>query len=390
LRGLFNTNFDRAVGKWVAIFGSWIWPKLFKAAQAAKTACEKAPAGHLADVCAFLENTCLCDLRKRSTWENPLMKSLLLIAPREGDILPDRAGYDDDGNSLNIGVNEVISGPSVWWTMADALTSKLLSNQTPHVIDAITVYPIGQVETKEVDLFGEKFSLKDGDFFTQIINRRTAIQKKRDDLLALNETVQNRAVEPSHLLRNATEGLYDAQIKQLTASEKALKLLANSTAYGILVELNVDDRTGDYRKKPIAGDDSDEDHDDDYEDDAGREFAAATNKGFDIDLYDGGPVRREMKVSKFEKPGTNFAPHIATHITAGGRLLLAICERLARDRGIGYAFCDTDSMTFAPPIDMKRDKFHALVDEIVNWFVPLYPYSPAKDENSRHGERPYC
>jgi hypothetical protein len=365
------------IGSSFKYYASQIWPELLETAQAAKAACEQTPAAHLDNVRAFLENTSFDDLRKQSVRENPLMKSLVLIAPAKGDILPERAGYDDD-NSLNIGANEVIDGPPAWWAMADALASKITSRQTPRIIDAITVYPIGQVETNEIDLFAEKFSLKNGDFFTQIINRRTAIQKKRDELVGRSKAQPANALE-----NNAAESLYDAEIKQFTASERALKLLANSTAYGILVELNVDDRTGDYRKKPIAGDDSDEDYDDDFEEDAVEKFLAATNKGFAVDLYDGAPVCREIKVGKFEKPGTHFAPHIATHITAGGRLLLAICERLAADRGIGYVFCDTDSMTFARPRDMERDKFHASVDEIVNWFAPLYPYSPAHDDNGK-------
>ena len=381
LRALLNTDFDTLkVGVTYISFQS-IWPKLLVTATDAQTACAKTPSAHLDQVREFLENTTLDDLQKRSTWANPLMKSLVLIAPREGDILPTRAGYDDESNSLNIGINEFIGGPSIWWTMADALASKLLSNQTPRVLDAITVYPSGEVETNEIDLLGEKFSLKDGDFFTQIINRRTTIQKKRDDLIAINSARQAPATERSTLHQNAVEGSYDAEIKQLTASEKAFKLLANAAAYGILVELNVDERTGDYRRKPIAGDESDDDYDDDFEEDAEREFMAGTNKGFEVDLYDGGPTRREWKVSKFEKPGTYFAPHIGTHITAGGRLLLAVCERLASDRDIGYVFCDTDSMAFARPENMGRDEFNNRVDEIVEWFAPLYQYTPVKDDD---------
>lgn len=100
-------------------------------------------------------------------------------------------------------------------------------------------------------------------------------------------------------------------------------------------------------------------------------------------MYDGEPTRREWTVRKFEKPGTYFAPHIGTHITAGGRLLLAISERLAANRGIGYVFCDTDSMAFTRPQSTGRDEFKNRVDEIVEWFGPLYPYLPAKDDDGK-------
>jgi hypothetical protein len=45
-----------------------------------------------------------------------------------------------------------------------------------------------------------------------------------------------------------------------------------------------------------------------------------------------------------EKPGPWYFPPIASLITSGGRLLLAMLERSVRDAGGGYLFCDTDSM----------------------------------------------
>ena len=103
-------------------------------------------------------------------------------------------------------------------------------------------------------------------------------------------------------------------------------------------------------------------------------------KGFLANIYAGAPMPREMRVAHFEEPGEFFAPFIATHITAGGRLMLAICERLAADRGLSYAFCDTDSMAFALPDGMDPESFVGRVNEIVNWFAPLYPY--------KHPEKP--
>src|SRR5215468_4125204 len=44
-----------------------------------------------------------------------------------------------------------------------------------------------------------------------------------------------------------------------------------------------------------------------------------------------------------EEPGKWFAPHIASLITSGGRLLLGMLERCIADAGGTFLFCDTDS-----------------------------------------------
>src|SRR5262249_31905435 len=86
-----------------------------------------------------------------------------------------------------------------------------------------------------------------------------------------------------------------------------------------------------------------------------------------------------------EEPGKFFAPHIASPITAGGRLLLAMLEQCIKDAGGAYLFCDTDS---AAIVSMKhRQKIampdraepitalsHNEVDEIVWKFDKLNPY----------------
>jgi DNA polymerase elongation subunit (family B) len=43
------------------------------------------------------------------------------------------------------------------------------------------------------------------------------------------------------------------------------------------------------------------------------------------------------------EPGKWFAPHVASLITSGGRLLLAMLEKCIADAGGTYLFCDTDS-----------------------------------------------
>jgi hypothetical protein len=55
--------------------------------------------------------------------------------------------------------------------------------------------------------------------------------------------------------------------------------------------------------------------------------------------------------------------------------MLAIAERLIRDEGLEWAFCDTDSMAIAKPLDMPEAEFYKKVDRIVGWFSALNPYN---------------
>jgi hypothetical protein len=136
-----------------------------------------------------------------------------------------------------------------------------------------------------------------------------------------------------------------------------LKLTASATAYGALIEFIVDEHKTPRGTTVYHGTEST------------RRLARAAlpsdDGGFEISGY------------KAERAGAWFAPW-GPLIPAGGRLLLAIAERLAADRGLGYAFCDTDSMAFVRPVEMSRDDFRARVQEIAGphgWFQALNPYS---------------
>lgn len=128
-----------------------------------------------------------------------------------------------------------------------------------------------------------------------------------------------------------------------------LKILANSGSYGLFVELNPNEA----KNAPL------------------RVFS--------------GEESFETTSDVVEKPGDFFAPHIASPITAGGRLLLAMLETCIRDAGSTYLFCDTDSAAIvsmehrqqiampdgAKPITaLSRNE----VDEIVQRFEKLNPY----------------
>ncbi len=89
-----------------------------------------------------------------------------------------------------------------------------------------------------------------------------------------------------------------------------------------------------------------------------------------------------------EEPGNWFAPHIASLITSGGRLLLAMLERCIRDGGGTYLFCDTDSAAIVSSEQRQRiampdgaEPITALswaeVQGIVDRFAKLNPYDLA-------------
>lgn len=128
-----------------------------------------------------------------------------------------------------------------------------------------------------------------------------------------------------------------------------LKILANSGSYGLFVELNP------------------------------KESANAKLKVFS------GEEAFETTSNIIEEPGKWFAPHIASLITAGGRLLLAMLERCITNAGGTYLFCDTDSAAIVStkhrqtiPMPDGGQPVTALswkeVDDIVRRFENLNPY----------------
>jgi len=251
----------------------------------------------------FLDQVQLQDLQHLEVWKK--LRVLVKFAP-DNDIVPNKfKTVDEMGDKVTGYAVCYTTGPKTWYTLSDAIASKLLTGKTPKLIDAVCMYPIGQVPTNKINLFGDaKYSidLSHQDFFTEVINLRTSVK----DYLAIAKQTGD-----------------SEQATYLESLQLALKLLANSTSYGVLVE-----------------------------------------------------TRYEKGV---ETAGRYYASPVAVHITAAARLLLAIAEKLGHDRGLHYAMCDTDSMAYARPETMDRDTFYSLVNEITAWFNPLSPYAKNKD-----------
>jgi hypothetical protein len=292
-------------------------------------AIEGGPAGKAAQ---FLRDVTLADLQRKETW--PKLRGVALIQPA-GDILPVRTVFHADDAQDNadptlraqqIGVNVVMSGPPTWYSFADLIASKILNgDRCPEILRTITLEPHGvQGGLKPIKFFGDpnyEIDLTSDDLFQRVIDMRGEV---KDD-------------NPAMAL--------------------SLKLLASATSYGALIEFIVDEHKTPRGTTVYHGTEST------------RRLARAAlpsdDGGFEISGY------------KAERAGAWFAPW-GPLIPAGGRLLLAIAERLAADRGLGYAFCDTDSMAFVRLEGTSRDDFRARAQEIagpLGWFQALNPYS---------------
>lgn len=141
-----------------------------------------------------------------------------------------------------------------------------------------------------------------------------------------------------------------------------LKILANAGCYGIYAEVNKS-QTGKNDPKTIG-------------------------------IFSGEEERTE-RTCTVEPPGPWYFPPVSALITAGGRLLLAMLERIVTDAGGSYLMCDTDSMAIVASergglIPCKGGP-HRMPDgteavkalswkqtrEIVDKFATLNPYDPA-------------
>jgi hypothetical protein len=137
-----------------------------------------------------------------------------------------------------------------------------------------------------------------------------------------------------------------------------LKTLANSGSYGLFVEVNQEN----------------------------------TGKPVNVKVFSG-EISGEKTDSVVEKPGPWYFPPLASLITAGGRLLLAMLEKCVIQAAGSYLFCDTDSLCIissedgrlvpCPGGDHKledgREAVKALswkeVDAIAGKFNALNPYN---------------
>ncbi|GEM_PF-183446 len=221
---------------------------------------------------AFLERVTRDAMFDRDTWKQ--LTVFVEVLPG-GDVLPLRAQYES-GGSYGIGLQEVESSRPLVYTLADCIASTLRTGKAPHVLRAWRLVPAGVQEgLRPVQLAGEiAVAPRTDDFFRFVIEARNRLPDKK-----------------------SPTGTF-------------LKVLANSSSYGIYVERNPE-RLG-----------------------AGERAAVA--------VY--GTHAFSTRVVHPEKPGEWCFPPLGALITGAARLMLALLEALVTESGGSYAFCDTDSM----------------------------------------------
>lgn len=271
-------------------------------------------------------NNLLNKLQDKSFWLNMRMIVAVKDVPKnKPTILPIRAKYNK--TIYNEALPYVAFNGVIWYTMADVIASVLLTGNVPTIEKAYEFVAIGNKRTTNtIKLMGDDkytIDLTRDDLYTRLIDLRHEIDKSI-----------------------ATSDNPDL----LKAISLSLKLIANSGSYGIQLEQN-----------PLERD----------------------TKMFKLNIYANDYQR--ARAYTYDVPGRYFAGPIATLIPAGGRLLLAMCERLAHDKGLHYAFMDTDSICVTRPLktlgqkEISRDEFRKRVSEIADYFKPLNPYANSKE-----------
>jgi hypothetical protein len=264
----------------------------------------------------FLQNIKLSDdLLDPATW--PKMAMLVRVKPG-ADIFPVRAKYEAEGQTT-IGLNYLTSERPLWFTMADCVASKLLTGRAPAVVEAVGFEPReAQADLQSISIAG---------------NAAYRIDPYHDDLY-------KRVIEMRQLVKVDRDAAGGSEYERLDTEQNALKIVANATSYGILVEINVNDLA--------------------------EKNATRVHTSVDIPY--------EIGTKKVEEPGRYFHPLLASLITGGARLMLAMTENLIADNGLEWSFCDTDSMAIARPEEMPVNDFYCRVDMIVGAFTALNPY----------------
>ncbi|AKB85834.1 DNA polymerase [Methanococcoides methylutens] len=258
--------------------------------------------GHKTDTKAvqeFIDGFTLEKALDKDSWKQ--MNVLVELRP-DGDIFPVRTNYGDQ-DTRNIGINHITYKDSVYYFLPDVLASKLLTGKSPQIRKAIRfISEDVQKGLTKTQIYGIPIDPKKDNLVKHLVEHRQGIKN------AMREVAKD-----SHD--------YD----RLDSQQKAVKIVNNSTSYGIYLEVNPEEDV--------------------------EELEIFSNANFD-------------SIGKYEPPGVYFHPIIGANITAGSRLLLAIAERFVLDKGEVHTYMDTDSI-FVPP---------HLAEELSHLFDPLNPY----------------
>jgi hypothetical protein len=267
------------------------------------------------------------------TWKE--LPAFVKVVPN-GDILPSRSKYSSVSNDWQVAVNYLhaadhASSEGLWYSLPDVAASVLLTGKVPKIIDAFKLVPEGKHSNLRTVLLGGEVPVnpRTQDLFRTVIEQRKSFSKKKD-----------------------------VPREEMDRLDKALKVFANASSYGIYAEMNRQETEKRVKLKC---------------------------QGIDPEPY-------ECPVIHPEKPGEFCFPPLASLITGAARLMLALLEHCVTELGGTYAMEDTDSMAI---VATKRGGFipcpggnlvkngvesvNALtwnqVDEIVKQCEALNPYN---------------
>lgn len=250
----------------------------------------------------FLKQIKLEDLTSKELWRN--LNVLVELEPDE-DILPVRSNYLEKSLIYNVGINYFKHKDTFYYALPDVINTILLTGRVPRIKKAIRFIPEGKQDSlKSTKIFGIDIDPRKDNFIKVLIEKRQEFKEKRD----------------------SDKDNYD----YYDGTQKALKILANSMAYGIFIEVNPQDKKSDllvYGKKPFI-----------------------TNQ-------------------KLEEEGAFFNPLIAVMQVAGARLLLTMAESFLVKNGYEHVYMDTDSCFI----------HYEIAERLRNFFGSLNPYSFKSD-----------
>jgi hypothetical protein len=235
------------------------------------------------EIIGFLEQITEDQLFIPDTWKQ--LTAFVLVVP-DGDILPTRGRYSSTSNDWQVAVNHLHANTpedALWFSLPDVVASVVLTGKVPKIIDAFRIEPSDELlpDLTVTKLRGQiPIDPRQQDFFKAVIEER-------------------KRIDSSHI---------DPQEK--ARMSKALKVLANSTSYGIYGQM---DR---------------------------RE----TGKKVLVECHGIDPYPYSCSVENPEQPGEFCYPPLAALITGAARLVLALLENCITKLGGTYAMEDTDSM----------------------------------------------
>jgi hypothetical protein len=204
-----------------------------------------------------------------------------------GDVLPVRGKFGVGASDWQVAINHLYAREApndrLWFALPDVVASVILTGQVPHVVDAFRIEAKGVLKgLRPVRLRGTiEVDPSQQDFFKVVIEERKRLAKQPD----LSDVERDRF-------------------------DKALKVLANATSYGIYAEMQ---RRESSRTETIEC------------------------QGIDPDPF-------ACRVAHADKPGEYCFPPVASLITSAARLMLALLEHAVSVDGGTYAMEDTDSM----------------------------------------------